>query len=106
MKTTLAVLAACLLMTAAVQSQAAPPKQKKKVLVQCLSGSQDPTRATLCLVAAFGIAEAGHSPMLVLSGEAAYLLDDTVAKSTVGVGLGNASDWFKKVKKHQVPIFV
>jgi hypothetical protein len=79
---------------------------QKKVLVQCLAGSNDPTRANLCLIAAFGIAEAGHKPTLVFSGEAAYLLIDEVANATVGVGLGKASDWFKKIKKHEIPIFV
>jgi predicted peroxiredoxin len=37
-------------------------------------GSDDPTRATLPLVAANGAIEAGHNPQLFLAGEAPYLM--------------------------------
>jgi len=77
---------------------------KVTVLVQATSGSNDPTQAVLALVGAWGIAEAGHNVQLVLAGEALYLLDDTVAASTVGVGLGSAKEWFARLEKHQVPI--
>lgn len=81
-------------------------RDRVTVLVQSTSGSNDPTQAVLALVGAWGIAEAGHDVKLLLAGEAVYLLEEPVAASTVGVGIGSAKDWFKKLAKHSVPISV
>jgi predicted peroxiredoxin len=105
MKTTLALAAALSLFVAVGGPADAAETGKKKVLVNCMAGSDDPTRANLALLGAWGVAEAGHDVSVVLSGEAVYLLNETVAKSTVGVGLGDAKGWFAKLKKHKVPVY-
>lgn len=101
-------LAGCVTTTVLTQSppaEAAPSKQIS-VLVQGTSGSNDPTQATLAFVGAFGVAEAGHDVKLVLAGEAAYLINPKVADATIGVGLGSVSEWFERLEKHQVPVYV
>ncbi len=49
-------------------------------------GSDDPTRATLPLVAANGAVEAGHNPQLFLAGEATYLKTSSPTRFTGLVG--------------------
>jgi uncharacterized protein involved in oxidation of intracellular sulfur len=49
-------------------------------------GSSDPTRASLPFIMAKGALEAGHDPIIVLIGEATYLLKEEVAQTTQGVG--------------------
>ena len=41
--------------------------------------------------------------MMVLSGEAAYLINPEVAAATVGVGLGSIEDWFGRIEGHEIP---
>ena len=108
MRTLMLVTAAALGLAAFSSLEVAEARRGKtrKVLVQSTSGSNDPTQAVLALVGAWGIAEAGHEVQIVLAGEAAYLLDETVATSTVGVGLGSAQDWFGRLAKHEVKISV
>jgi uncharacterized protein involved in oxidation of intracellular sulfur len=77
---------------------------KKTFFVHIMAGSNDPTRAILGLIAVWALADAGHEVTLALSGEAVYLLNDKVAATSVGVGLGSAQSWFKKIKKHNVPV--
>ena len=78
----------------------------KKVLIQCTAGSNDPTRAVLAFVDAFGAAEAGHDVTFVLAGDGAELLDDAKAEATKDVALGSVSVWFPRLRKHEIPIFV
>ena len=77
-----------------------------KILYHSTYGSDDPTRGTLVFVAANGAAEAGHTPTIGLSGEAAYLMKDAVAEATVGVGWGSAKDFIAKAVENDIPIFV
>jgi predicted peroxiredoxin len=69
-------------------------------------GSDDPTRATLPLVAANGAIEAGHNPQLFLAGEATYLMKDVVADQVHGVGWPPFKELLEKLISHGVPIFV
>mgnify|MGYP000384756399 CR=1 FL=1 len=69
-------------------------------------GSDDPTRATLPLVAANGAIEAGHNPQLFLAGEATYLMKDVVADQVHGVGWPPFKELLEKLIAHGVPIFV
>ncbi len=69
-------------------------------------GSDDPTRATLPLVAANGAIEAGHNPQLFLAGEATYLMKDTVADQVHGVGWPPFKELLEKLIAHGGRIFV
>ncbi len=69
-------------------------------------GSDDPTRATLPLVAANGAIEAGHTPQLFLAGEATYLMKDIVADQVYGVGWPPFKELLSKLVAHGVPTFV
>ena len=105
-------LVAVLAMAGCTGAQAAPtaepqaPAAKKKVLVQATAGADDPTRAVLAFVGAFGVAEAGHDVTLVLVGDAAGLLDDATAEATVSQGLGTVKEWWPRIQKHEIPVFV
>jgi len=76
------------------------------ILFASTFGSDDPTRATLPLVAANGAVEAGHTPQLFLAGEATYLMKDVVADQVHGVGWPPFKELLEKIIAHGVPIFV
>jgi predicted peroxiredoxin len=76
------------------------------VLVQTTAGAEDPTRAVLAFVGAFGAAQAGHDVTLVLAGDAAGLLNDATAESTSDVALGSIKDWFPRIQKYKIPVYV
>jgi predicted peroxiredoxin len=69
-------------------------------------GSDDPTRASLPLVAASGALEAGHVPEICLLGEAAYLMKDTVLASIQGIGFPPLSEVMTALVDHRVPVYV
>ncbi len=69
-------------------------------------GSDDPTRASLPLVAAGGAIEAGHTPQLFLAGEATYLMKDVVAEQVQGIGWPPFKDLLQRLVSNGVPIFV
>lgn len=69
-------------------------------------GSDDPTRATLPIVAALGAVEAGHQAQISLAGEAVYLMKDGIAEQVHGVGWPPFNELFQKVIKHKIPIYV
>lgn len=99
------ILVMALALSALSLGTLAEAEPRTEVIVQSLAGSNDPTRATLALIGAWGIAEAGHDVKVVLAGEAVYLLNPTVAESTVGVGLGDAKGWLDKLQTRRVPIY-
>jgi hypothetical protein len=99
-------MVACSGAQAAPTAEPAAPAARKKVLVQSMAGPDDPSRAVLAFVGAFGIAEAGHDVTLVLAGDAAGLLNDATAEATVGKGIGTAKEWFPRIQKHEIPVFV
>ena len=69
-------------------------------------GSDDPTRATLPFLMAGGAIDAGHQPAIVLLGEAAVLMRDSVADNVQGVGLPPFKELLTKVVQAKVPIYV
>ena len=69
-------------------------------------GSDDPTRASLSLIAASGALEAGHVPEICLLGEAAYLMKDQVLASIHGIGFPPLSEIMTPLIDHRVPVYV
>ena len=57
-----------------------------KILFIVTHGTDDPTRAALPFVAAKGARDAGHGASIELTGEAVWLMRDTVAENAKGVG--------------------
>ena len=76
------------------------------ILYSTSFGSDDPTRATIGVIAALGGVEAGHKVELALLGEATYLMKDVVANSVHGVGFDPLSEILPKLIEHGVPIYV
>ncbi|MEW5957458.1 MAG: hypothetical protein AB1801_07035 [Chloroflexota bacterium] len=69
-------------------------------------GSDDPTRATLPLVAALGAVEAGHQAQLFLAGEATYLMKDYIAEQIHGVGWPPCQELLSKAIAQGISIYV
>lgn len=68
--------------------------------------TDDPTRATMPFIAAAGALESGHSPLIVLMGEAAYLLKEGVAETIHGIGFPPLSKFISKMKENNVPFYI
>ena len=69
-------------------------------------GSEDPTRATLPFLVASGALDGGHEPAILLVGDAAVLMSDTVAENVQGVGIPSFKELLDKAVQNKVPIFV
>lgn len=77
-----------------------------KILCVGTFATNDPTRATMPFIAASGAIDKGHEPMIVLMGEAAYLLKEGVADAVQGVGFPPLSAFMSKMLKHEVPFYI
>ena len=69
-------------------------------------GTDDPTRATIPLVAALGAVEAGHKAELALMGEATYLMKDHLAEQVHGVGWPPLKELLEKAIAQGIPLHV
>ena len=58
-----------------------------KLLYIGTAGTDDPTRATFPFLMAKGAIEAGHEPGIILQGEAAPLIKDSIASQVHGIGV-------------------
>ena len=58
-----------------------------KLLYIGTAGTDDPTRATFPFLMAKGAIEAGHEAGIILMGEAAPLIKDSIAAQVHGVGI-------------------
>ena len=58
-----------------------------KLLYIGTSGTDDPTRATFPFLMAKGAIEAGHEPGIILQGEAAPLIKESIAAQVQGIGV-------------------
>lgn len=67
--------------------------------------SDDPTRASMPFIVASGALDRGHQPIIVLMGEAVYLLKKGVADAVQGVGFPPLSQPLAKIIAHKVPIY-
>lgn len=69
-------------------------------------GSEDPTKATLPFLMASGALDAGHETAIILMGDAAVLMNDTVADNVQGIGFPPLKELLAKVIQNKVPIYV
>ena len=69
-------------------------------------GSEDPTKATLPFLMASGALDAGHETAIILMGDAAVLMNNTVADSVQGIGFPPFKELLAKVIQNKVPIYV
>ena len=77
-----------------------------KLLFVGTFATDDPTRASMPFIVAAGALDRGHKPMIVLMGEAVYLLKDGVADTVQGVGFPPLQQPFNKILENEVPIYV
>ena len=77
-----------------------------KLLCVGTYGTDDPTRATMPFIAASGALDKGHEPMIVLMGEAVYLLKEGVVDTVQGIGFPPLSKFINKMLKHEVPFYI
>ena len=78
-----------------------------KILYLAVTGSSDPTRASIPLhIAANGSVEAGQECAIVLAGDATELVSRGTADRVVGVGVPPLKELFQKLVEHQVPVYV
>jgi predicted peroxiredoxin len=78
-----------------------------KTLYFCITGSSDPTRASIPLhVAANGSVEAGHETGLLLAGDATELLSQETANQLEGVGVPPVRELLAKLLDNDVPVYV
>ncbi len=67
------------------------------VMVTTTFGSDDPTRAALCMHLAQAALQSGHRAEVFLTGEAVTLIKSTVADSLHGVGLANVGETIRDI---------
>jgi predicted peroxiredoxin len=78
-----------------------------KVLYLAITGTSDPTRASIPLhIAANGSVEAGQECAVVLAGDATELVSRGTAERVEGVGVPPVKELFQKLLDHQVPVYV
>jgi uncharacterized protein involved in oxidation of intracellular sulfur len=77
-----------------------------KLLYIGTAGTDDPTRATFPFLMAKGAIEAGHEAGIILMGEAAPLIKDSIAAQVHGVGIPPLKELTEFVYARQVPISV
>jgi predicted peroxiredoxin len=71
-----------------------------------MHGSEDPTKATLPFLMASGALDAGHQPAILLVGDAAVLMSNTVVDNVHGVGFPPLKELMDKVVAAKVPIYI
>lgn len=78
-----------------------------RILYVASTGPEDATRASLPLhIAANGSVEAGQECAVALAGDATELAKRATAEQVEGVGVPPARDLLKKLRDHEVPIYV
>lgn len=78
-----------------------------KTLFMALSGSSDPTRASIPLhLAVNGSLEVGHTVAIVLGGDATELLKSDVRERLEGVGVPPIRELLGKARQRGVPLHV
>ena len=77
-----------------------------KLLYIGTAGTDDPTRATFPFLMAKGAIDAGHEAGIILMGEAAPLIKDSIAEQVHGVGIPPLKDLTEFLYAQQVRISV
>ena len=78
-----------------------------KILYLLLTGTADPTRASIPLhIAANGSVEVGDAPILLLAGGGTeYLVGDAIDRAE-GVGVPRMRERVAKFRRHEIPVYV
>ncbi len=76
------------------------------ILYTSTYGSDDPTRAGFPFVFAKGAIEAGQRPAIFLAGEAAYLLQESIANAVHGVGWPPLAELWQSIMDEKIPVYV
>ena len=78
-----------------------------RVLYLATTGPGDPTRASIALhIAANGSVETGQECAVALAGDAVELARRETAETVEGVGIPPARDLLRKLRDHDVPVYV
>ncbi|MBI3969420.1 MAG: DsrE family protein [Chloroflexi bacterium] len=77
-----------------------------KLLYIGTHGTDDPTKATFPFLLAKGAIEAGHEPSILLQGEAATLIKDSIAAQVQGIGVPPLKDLIPFLVERNVRIGV
>ena len=77
-----------------------------KLLYVGTSGTDDPTRATFSFLMAKEAIDTGHETGVILMGEAASLIKDSLSQQVQGVGIPPLKELIEFVVAHEVPISV
>jgi predicted peroxiredoxin len=77
-----------------------------KLLYIGTQGTNDPTQATFPFLMAKGAIEAGHEAGIILMGEAATLIKDSIAAQVQGVGIPPLKELAAFLHERQVRISV
>ncbi len=77
-----------------------------KLLYVGTHGTDDPTKATFPFLMAKGAIEAGHEPGIMLMGEAAPLIKDSVAAQVQSIGVPSLQELFDFLVERSVRISV
>lgn len=78
-----------------------------QMLYMAVSGSSDPTRASIPLhLAVNGSLELDHHVSIVLAGDAVEMVKADVRDRLEGLGVPPVRDLIAKARQHEVPIFV
>ena len=77
-----------------------------KILFMSSSGSENPTKATLPLLLAKAAVEEGHQVQVVLAGDAAVNIRDSVVENVHGMGLPPYKELLDFLVSKKVNVFV
>jgi predicted peroxiredoxin len=78
-----------------------------RILYLAATGPDDATKASLPLhIAANGSVEAGQDCAVALTGDATELAKRAIADRVEGVGIPPARELLKKLRDHEIPIYV
>jgi predicted peroxiredoxin len=92
------------------QVNAAESETERRAPVKLLyigtHGTDDPTKATFPFLMAKGAIEAGHETGIILMGEAAPLIKDSIAAQVQGIGVPSLKELFAFLHERSVRISV
>ena len=77
-----------------------------RILVNCATGPENPTRAALALLVARTAAEEGHEVQVFLAGDAVQFARPETAGAATGVGTGSVSEHLDALAAAGVPLFL
>ena len=77
-----------------------------KLLYVGTYGTDDPTRSTFPFLMAKGAIDGGHETAIILMGEAAPLIKDSISEQVHGIGIPPLKELMDFLIDHEVPISV